>query len=211
MNPSDEALLESFRSTKDLQVLASLVLRYQNRIHNAAFRMVGNMEEAEEVVQETYLRVVENLGNMRRQSSFSTWIFRICQNVCMDWLRAKRRRQEMYAISTDPKLVVAEPDASRDSLNQFVDSRPNPEQELQATEQAELVQKCLDQLPDSQKMALILHDIEGLSYSEVAEIIGTNLGTVRSRIHYARARLRELLSPYYAGSTRTSSTRKFHA
>lgn len=205
MNLSDEALLENFHLTKDLQVLASLALRYQNRIHNMAFRMVGSTEEAEEVVQETYLRVVENLGNVRRQSSFSTWIFRICQNVCMDCLRAKRRRQQM--VSFNPVSVVAESDASTDALSQFADARPNPEQELHEGEQAELVQKCLDQLPDTQKMVLILHDVEGLSYNQIAEIIDTNIGTVRSRIHYARARLRELISPYYAGTTRTA---KFH-
>jgi RNA polymerase sigma-70 factor (ECF subfamily) len=205
VNLSDEALLENFHTTKDLQVLASLVSRYQNRVHNMALRMVGSKEEAEEVVQETYLRVAENLGNVRRQSAFSTWIFRICQNVCMDWLRAKRRRQEM--LSFNPVSVVAESDASTDSLSQYADARPNPEQELQQGEQAELVQKCLDQLPDSQKMVLILHDIEGLSYNQIAEVIDANVGTVRSRIHYARARLRELLSPYYAGTTRTA---KFH-
>jgi len=200
---SDEALIESFRKTKDSGLFKSLVRRYQNRIYGAAYRMLGNMEEAEEVVQETYIKVHENLAKFRHQSSFAAWIFKIAHNVCIDLLRVKQRRKGFHLLSFDPQSTQLEDesgDCGGQVVSQVADSKPLPDELIDLSEQAEVIQSSLKELPDPQRMVVVLHDIEGFSYQEVAEIVGANLGTVRSRLHYGRLKLRQLLEPYFSSS-----------
>jgi len=204
---SDEALIESFRKTKDPIHFKSLVRRYQNRIYSAAYRILGSMEEAEEVVQETYIKVHQNLNRFRRQASFSAWIFRIANNVCLDCLRAKQRRRGFQLLSFDPQSAPESEDYAEGPspvVSQVADGGPGPEQGFDLTEESQVIQASLRALPDYQRAVLVLHDIEGFSYQEIAEMVGTSVGTVRSRLHYGRLKLRELLEPYYSSSSSTS-------
>lgn len=202
MDLTDGALIETFRRTKDPSHFKALVLRYQSRIYSAAFRILGSTEEAEEVVQDTFIKVHQNMTKFQRQSSFSSWIFRIAHNHCVDILRARQRRNSgMSLLPYDPQTIAGEDESMEPSLkvvSQVADSGPSPAQELDFKEQEAMIEASLKELPDTQRTVVVLHDIEGLSYQEISEIVGANLGTVRSRLHYGRLKLRQLLEPYFA-------------
>lgn len=209
MDLSDEALIESFRKTKDSSHFRSLVRRYQNRIYSAAYRILGSGEEAEEVVQETYIKVHQNLEKFHRQSSFGAWIFRIAHNICVDSLRGKQRRKGFQLVSFDPQSAGQEKftDHSTHVVAQVADEGPLPEQNLDLIEQSAMIESSLQELPDAQRTVVILHDLEGFSYQEIAEIVGASIGTVRSRLHYGRLKLRQLLEPYFSSSTTSPLSR----
>lgn len=200
MDLSDEALIEKFWQTKDASHFQSLVRRYQSSLFNAAYRILGNTDEAEEVVQETYIKVHENLKKFRRECSFKSWIFRIAHNMCVDILRTNKRRGGFKLLAFDPKSTHSEEDCS-DGANpivfQVADSGLNPEEMLDFKEQSKVIEASLKELSEQQRAVVVLHDIEGLSYQEIAEIVGANLGTVRSRLHYGRLKLRQLLDEYF--------------
>lgn len=199
MDHTDESIVEQFRQTKDATQFKSLVRRYQNRIYNAAFRILGSKDEAEEVTQDTFLRVHQGLDRFREQASFSSWIFRITHNLCVDLVRAKQRKTGLKVVSFDPQSTQSEEEGfDSNSVSQIADPMLSPAQLVDAAEQQEVIQKFLMELPESQRTAIVLHDIEGFQYQEIAEILGTSVGTVRSRIYYGRMKLRDLLTPYFA-------------
>ena len=207
MDPSDEALLQSYRQTKNPTYFKSLVRRYQNRIYTTAYRMLGNAEEAEEVVQETCLKVLQNVGKFKQQSSFAAWIFRIAHNVCLDVLRAKKRRGLFQLLVFDPTSTLDHDSTSTQVISQAADPGPSPAEQLDLTEQGQIIVNSLNKLPDQQRAVIVLHDIEGFSYEEIALIVSTNLGTIRSRLHYGRIKLKELLEPYFSCCNAASSLR----
>lgn len=191
MDHTDESIVEQFRQTKDATQFKSLVRRYQNRIYNAAFRILGSKDEAEEVTQDTFLRVHQGLDRFREQASFSSWIFRITHNLCVDLVRAKQRKAGLKVVSFDPQSTQSEDELydSANSVSQIADPMLSPAQLVDAVEQQEVIQKYLMELPENQRTAIVLHDIEGFQYQEIAEILGTSVGTVRSRIYYGRMKL----------------------
>lgn len=205
MDLTDEALLERFRQTRDTSVFKSLLRRYQNRLYNAAFRILGNIEEAEDVVQDTYLKVHQNLSKFDPATcTFAAWLFRIAHNSCLDALRARQRKKGV--VSFDPQSDQ-DPDGPRDLVSQAEDPGPGPAEVLDMSEQGRFIAAKLNELPETQRTVLVLHDIEGFSYQEIADIVGANLGTVRSRLHYGRLKLRELLEPYYASRIVSGASR----
>ncbi len=208
----DEALLDKFRQTKDPAHFKSLVRRFQNRIYNSAYRILGNAEEAEEVVQETCIRVYQGIDKFKKTTSlsFAAWVFRIAHNSCLDSIRIRQRKRTAQPIAFDPQAEAVESDNGSGSalvVTQVADPSPGPQEMLDKQEQGKLVAQKLNLLPDSQRIVLVLHDVEGFSYQEVADIVGEPLGTVRSRIHYGRLKLRELLEPYYSSNTMSQRSR----
>lgn len=206
MEPTDEELVEKFRVSADMSIFKTLVRRYQSRIFAIALRTLGNNEEAEEVVQETFVKVHQNLPKYRHNSLFSSWLFRIAHNQCMDVLRMKQRRFDSQMVAFDPQSAGGSAEdvsseGNRETVFQLADKTPDPAQSLDIREQYEIVEKSLSQLPESQKIVLILHDMQGFSYIEISEIVGTSIGTVRSRLHYGRLKLKELLLPYFSPDT----------
>lgn len=199
MDLSDEAIVEEFRQTGDSIKFKSLVRRYQNRIYNAAFRILGNQDEAEEVTQDTFLKVYQGLTGFRKEASFASWIFRIAHNLCVDVVRSKQRRTGVKVVSFDPQSTNNEEDSleSAVSLSQIADPLPSPAQKVDLEEQQNYIEKSLLLLPENQRAVVVLHDIEGFQYQEIADIVGTSVGTVRSRLHYGRIKLREILAPYF--------------
>lgn len=200
MDLSDEALVENYKRTKDVNQFKSLVRRYQSRVYSAAVRILGNTEEAEEVVQDTFVKMHQNLDKFRNQAPFGAWVFKIAHNQCVDHMRSNRRKRGFFLLSFDPQSTVNEQEDSLDAnvVGQFADGSPTPEQELDYDEQKEIIAASLRQLPENQRIVLVLHDVEGFSYQEIADIVGASIGTVRSRLHYGRIKLRELLEPYFA-------------
>jgi RNA polymerase sigma-70 factor, ECF subfamily len=199
----DEALLDKFRKTRDSGLFKSLVRRFQNRLFNAAYRILGNTEEAEEVVQDTCIKIYQGLDKFNKDTSLAAWVFRIAHNSCLDKLRFRNRKRTLKLVAFDPQATSAAHDSPESGLivSQAADPGPGPAEMLDSGEEGKIIAQKLALLPDSQRAVLVLHDIEGFSYLEIAEITGEKVGTVRSRLHYGRQRLRELLEPYYSSNT----------
>lgn len=201
MDLTDEALIENFRKTRDMTMFQSLVRRYQGRIFTASFRILSNAEEAEEVVQDTFLKVHHNISKFRQQASFAAWVFKIAHNLCMDILRNRQRKKGFRLLSFDPQSSAEQhedPVEAYNIISQLADPNADPSQMLELREQGAIVADSLKQLTDNQRTVVVLHDIEGFSYQEIADIVGTSIGTVRSRLHYGRSKLKELLEPYFS-------------
>ncbi|HEY9758582.1 MAG TPA: sigma-70 family RNA polymerase sigma factor [Oculatellaceae cyanobacterium] len=205
MELTDGALIENFLKTKELIYFKTLIRRYQNRIYSASYRILGNAEEAEEIVQDTFVKVHQNLDKFKEHANFSSWLFRISHNLCMDMMRAKQRKNIFHLISFDPQASEDENVSFR--VGDLPDETPNPAQQLDSEEQERMIAESITKLPDFQRTVLVLHDLEGFSYQEIAEITGASIGTVRSRLHYGRVKLRELLEPYFSVSTVSTASR----
>jgi RNA polymerase sigma-70 factor (ECF subfamily) len=184
-----------------MTMFQSLVRRYQGRIFTASFRILSNAEEAEEVVQDTFLKVHHNISKFRQQASFAAWVFKIAHNLCMDILRNRQRKKGFRLLSFDPQSSAEQhedPVEAYNIISQLADPNADPSQMLELREQGAIVADSLKQLTDNQRTVVVLHDIEGFSYQEIADIVGTSIGTVRSRLHYGRSKLKELLEPYFS-------------
>lgn len=205
MELTDEALLESFRKG-DSDSFTALVRRYQDRLYNLAYRVLANEYEAQEVVQDTFLRIHEGAINFRKSHVFAGWLFRIAHNACLDVLRLRQR--DITNLSFDQTSQTSEVEKTRQAvIGQLADSKAGPEEQLGLQEQARLIEESLTQLPDEQRIVVVLRDLEGFAYEEIAQIVGASQGTVRSRIHYGRLKLRELLRPYVFSPDSTPASR----
>ena len=162
-----------------------LVLKYQDKIYTLAVRMVRDREEAADLAQEAFLRAWQNLGSFQGGSSFGTWLHRLTTNICLDYLRKQSRRQEIAsAVSLDDENAGwVEP----------VDTTQDPHRQLEQTQLQQAVAKGLEQLPEHHRKALVMREIAGLSYQEIAGALDVDLGTVKSRIARARMNLRKIL------------------
>jgi RNA polymerase sigma-70 factor, ECF subfamily len=206
---SDEAILDKFQQTKDPALFKSLVRRFQNRLFNAAYRILGNAEEAEEIVQDTCIKMYQSIDKFSRSSSLAAWVFRIAHNSCLDTLRLKQRKRALTLVAFDPQANSGAHQGPESGLVvcQAADPGPGPAEILDSGEQGRVIAEKLAELPDNQRTVLVLHDIEGFSYLEIAEITGEKVGTVRSRLHYGRQRMKELLEPYYVSNTMSKGSR----
>jgi RNA polymerase sigma-70 factor (ECF subfamily) len=187
----DEALLITRSQRGDVNAFNQLVLHYQQTAYNVVLRMLGNHDAAADVTQDTFIAAYRAIQSFRGGSSFRSWLLRIASNQACDyWRRANRHPQD----SLDSVMDEDEPhDVAL--LNALVETEQaaNPEEFLLNQELQELIQKGLQELPLDQRIAVILCDIQGLSYEEVAATTQTTLGTVRSRIARGRGRLRGYL------------------
>lgn len=167
--------------TGDAGAFEALIAPYEKRVFSLCLRVVGEREEALDCAQEAMLRAWRGIGQYRRRASFQTWVLRIATNACLD---ALRRRQSRPAASLDALLDSGfEPPAKQG----------DPEAETLSGARKDAVARALTQLSDELRTALVLRDIQGLSYEETAAILDVPLGTVKSRINRAREKLRGLL------------------
>ena len=164
-----------------------LVLEYQDRVYHIALKMTSSQEDAFDLSQETFLKAYRTLGSFRGESGFGSWLYRMCANLCIDFLRKRKRRGQEQILSLDETDEVGRP-------RELPDLRYEPQRELERKEQRVRVREGLRRLPEEQRLILILRDVEGLSYQEISETLSIELGTVKSRIYRARARLAALLA-----------------
>lgn len=179
----DELLLRRARNG-DAEAFEALLTPLENRIWRICWHYTGNREDASDCGQETMVRIWRNLGSWRGDCAFESWVYRIAANCCLDALRKKKR----------DKSVSIEPMAEQG----FDPPDPSPgtaEQVEQSEERARLRQEIAD-LPEEQREALVLTQLEGLSYQETAELLQVSEGTVKSRVNRAKARLKERLSDH---------------
>ena len=185
---SDEDVMERCALGSEAAFRA-LVQRYRTRIMNLVCRFISDRDRAEEISQEVFLRVYRNRERYRKSGKFSTWIFTIAVNLTKNEIRSRVRHKGTYS------LDAMEEEAGGQGLP-FPDARPLPDADLGAREIQERVAEALRKLPPRYREAVVLRDIEGLSYEEVGEILKIPGGTVRSRINRARLMLKERLKPH---------------
>lgn len=209
MDLNDEALLKEYRAGRDLSLFKVLVKRHQAKVYSIAFRVLGSNVEAEEVVQDTFLKAHRSIDSFKSLSTFASWLYRIAHNESMSAMR--RKQKTLDQIVYDPQFngvqEFQEPYGAA-PVTQLADTRLNPSESIEQKEESQVIQNCLDELPESQRTVLVLHDLEGFSYQEIADLNGTSIGTVRSRLHYGRLKLKELLSSYFPFAQDDSSAKK---
>lgn len=176
----DVELVERHRCG-DARAFNEVYARFEEMVYNLAFRLSGNYEEAADLTQEIFLRVYRHLGSFGGRSSLKTWIFRIAVNHCRD--RLSRWRPLTQPLGDD----VSEGEVA------YADPSRGPEELAVAADEGRRVAEGLARLPPVFREAVVLRDIEGLSYEEIAEVLGVRIGTVRSRIARGRDQLRVLL------------------
>jgi len=171
-----------------------LVERYQRKVYNLAFGMVHNPEDAMELVQESFVKAYRNLDRFQGSSSFYTWLYRITVNVCIDFLR--REKKGSAPLDYDDSV------AHHEDVNQgewpLVSSvgTETPARVQSRRELAEQIQRALDSLSEAHRRIILLREVEGLSYQEIAEVLDIPKGTVMSRLFHARQNLQRMLRPY---------------
>lgn len=169
----------------DNDAFGLLVEAYQTRVYNLALRLCGNRDDAFDLAQESFFRAWRSLSGFQFESSFSTWLFRLCSNICLDWLRAKKRRPTVSMSTVD--------DEGEESQLELPDPGKSPEELLLAAEEREALARAMNQLPVEYREILTLRAIHDLSYTEIAEILKIKEGTVKSRLSRARLALRNKL------------------
>lgn len=183
---SEELRLVAAAQRGDVESFNALVRLYEGRVYNLSYRMLGDADSAADASQDAFLAAYRNLGAFRG-GSFRSWLLRIATNACYDILRSRKRRP---AMSLDAAMDVEDDDAAP---LQIADPGESPDEFALRRELAQAIEIGLAELPEDQRLVLILCDLQGLAYDEIAEVTGANLGTVKSRLSRGRARLRDLL------------------
>jgi RNA polymerase sigma-70 factor (ECF subfamily) len=185
---SDEDVMERCAMGSEAAFRA-LVSRYRTRIMNLVCRFINDRDRAEEISQEVFLRVFRNRERYRKSGKFSTWIFTIAVNLTKNEIRSRVRHRGTFSLD-------AMDEESGGQGVSFPDSKPLPDEDLNAHEIGQKVAEALHKIPARYREAVVLRDVEGLSYEEVGQILRIPGGTVRSRINRARLMLKERLKPY---------------
>ena len=165
----------------DVNAFEKLVTEYEKAVYAIAQRMTGNPEDAADMTQETFIKAYNSLGSFRGDSKFSVWLYRIANNVCLDFLRSRSRKPTVS--------LSVEADAGEETQLDVADESQSPELLLERGLTRDAVRRGLDTLPPDYKQILLLREIQGLSYEEIASALGIDLGTVKSRIFRARKKL----------------------
>lgn len=165
----------------DVNAFEKLVTEYEKAVYAIAQRMTGNAEDAADMTQETFIKAYNSLQSFRGDSKFSVWLYRIANNVCLDFLRSRNRRPTVS--------LSAEDDDGEETQLDIADESQSPELLLESSLTRDAVRRGLDALPPDYRQILLLREIHGLSYEEIASALGIESGTVKSRIFRARKRL----------------------
>jgi len=166
----------------DTDAFEILVKETQNKVYSLALRMTNNHEDARDMAQEAFIRAYNSLSGFRGDSRFSVWMYRLTSNICLDFLRQKKRKPA-------DSLTLDTNDDDQDKQFEIPDIRYNPETELERRELRNLINKGLMELSPEYRQILVLREINGLSYEEIADTLELEPGTVKSRIFRARKKL----------------------
>jgi len=191
VNISDVVLIEQYRQG-DSSAIERLVLRYQNRIYNVILKICADPDDAAELTQETFVKVIENLDKFEGRSGFYTWTFRIAVNLTLNYCQ---RNSKLAFQSLDAELDQQDDRKVRQVLKDFLsdDSSPDPAAQAQNKELYRITAKALMGLDETHRAVIVLRDIEGMSYARIGEVLDIELGTVRSRLSRARSKMRDIL------------------
>jgi RNA polymerase sigma-70 factor (ECF subfamily) len=186
MGQNEQILLEKAKAG-DVAAFEELIEGYQKKIFNLAYRILGNYEDAGDMAQEALIRVFRSIANFKEQSSFSTWVYRITTNVCLDEIRKKKNKK---VISLDEEIRVEDGEMKRQIMSDDI----QPDEAAELEELRTSVNNAINSLPEDQRLVITLRDIQGLSYEEISSVLDCPSGTVKSRINRARQALKNVLS-----------------
>ncbi|MDD9940695.1 MAG: sigma-70 family RNA polymerase sigma factor [Myxococcales bacterium] len=176
----------------DQSAYRALFDRYNRRAFAVAFGVLKNPEDAGDVVQDAFIKVHKHIGNFQGNSSFYTWLYRIVMNLAIDHLRKRRK-------TTDFDDGIARDDAAGDGALMPKIADASPGRNVQRRELTDHIQQALEQLPEYHRAVIVLREIDGLSYEEMAEVLEVPKGTIMSRLFHARKKMQEMLSGYIDG------------
>lgn len=190
-NGVDDAVLVRQCRQGDSAAMERLILKYQNRIYNVILKICADHDDAAELTQETFVKVIENIDNFQGRSGFYTWAFRIAVNLTLNYCQ---RNARFGFSSLDAEQVRYNSQPGR-VLKEFLsdDSSPDPVAIAENRELCEIAVESLKKLDDAQRAVVVLRDIEGMSYAQIANVLDIELGTVRSRLSRGRKKLRQIL------------------
>jgi RNA polymerase sigma factor (sigma-70 family) len=186
---AEDLALVNRAKQEDAAAYDELIRRYQERIYATVYHMTSNHEDANDLTQETFIKAYRALKSFKGDSSFYTWVYRIAINKTINFLKQRKNRFHMslndldFQAENDPDLVALVSDKT-------------PRRDLALVELQEKLNVAMQKLSDVHRMVVTLHDVQGLSHDEIAEIMDCNVGTVRSRLFYARQQLQGSLSDY---------------
>jgi RNA polymerase sigma-70 factor (ECF subfamily) len=186
---TDDLSLVRRAKTEDMAAYDELVRRYQERIYATIYHMTSNHEDANDLVQETFIKAFRALRSFKGDSSFYTWVYRIAVNKTLNFLKQRKNRVQLslndldFNVENDPDLIALISDKT-------------PRRSLGLAELQEKLNGAMQKLSEDHRTVVVLHDIQGLSHEEVGKIMDCNVGTVRSRLFYARQQLQAYLSDY---------------
>jgi RNA polymerase sigma-70 factor (ECF subfamily) len=188
LRAEEEVLLRRARQG-DLSAYDDLVRRCQERIYSTVYHMTSNHEDANDLTQETFIKAYQALKSFKGGSSFYTWVYRIAVNKTINFLKQRKNRSAMslndmdFNAEHDPDLVA-------------LISEKTPRREVNLQELQEKLNEAMQKLSETHRLVVTLHDVQGMSHEEIAKIVDCNIGTVRSRLFYARQQLQGYLSDY---------------
>lgn len=193
--PSDVELVEKARNG-DMRAFDQLVTRYRGRVYGMIYNMVRNEADALDLAQDVFVRAWRALPRFEARSSFFTWLYRIAHNVTCDWSRRRRIEGDgEFDDNLAPETIAA-------GAHTAPSEAQSPDREIAGNETLARIQAALDELSEEHRTVILLKEIEGLKYHEIAETVGCSIGTVMSRLFYARKKLQALLEDIYAGEER---------
>jgi RNA polymerase sigma-70 factor, ECF subfamily len=190
-NDREDVVLVEKAGSGDDEAFNTLIAKYQGPIFQFCLRMLHNAEEAEELTQDVFVRLYRNLKLFRGDSKFSTWLFQIAKNLTLNRLQYLRRRQFFKQLSLDD---TEKKDGGEGKKLDVTDEKKRADTIMEDSERRREIQRNIEALPPDYRTVLIMRDVEERSYAEIAEAMGVAEGTVKSRIHRARAALRSNLS-----------------
>jgi RNA polymerase sigma factor (sigma-70 family) len=186
---SDESRLIEQARDGDLEAYDELIRRHQERIYGTVYHMTSNHEDANDLTQETFIKAFQALKSFKGGSSFYTWIYRIAVNKTINFLKQRKHRSSMslndldFNAENDPDLVALVSDKT-------------PRRDAALAELQKKLNEAMQKLSDQHRLVVTLHDVQGLAHEEIAEVMDCNVGTVRSRLFYARQQLQGYLADY---------------
>lgn len=182
MNDIEKALIEKCKNG-NIEAFEKLIFDYQKKVFNLCYRYLENYHDASELAQEVFIKVYKSIDSFKGESSLSTWIYKIAASACIDELRRRKRR-----------IMPIEDYDHINKKSELTDNHFSPHEQYEKNEVKREIQEAISQLSEEYKTAIILRDIQGFSYDEIASIVGIPLGTVKSRIKRARNAIKEYLS-----------------
>lgn len=185
MQSNELSLIERSRQG-DVDAFEELIKDYKKIAYNIALRVLRNVEDAEDASQEALIKVFKNIHNFNMQSTFKVWMYRIVVNTCIDF----KRKKNLNVVSIDETIDLG---GNGQMQREIADDTNNPDILIEKNFNSKLINDAVNKLDDDYKTIIILRDIQGFSYSEIAEILTCNLGTVKSRLNRARKSLKEIL------------------
>jgi RNA polymerase sigma-70 factor (ECF subfamily) len=179
----------------DYDAFDEIVARYKDEIYTYIRRMISNRDDAEDLAQEVFVRAFASIKSFRRESNLRTWLYRIATNLCIDKYRRKGVEKQFVT-----SLEREDPEDEEPNPIDIPDNKYDPERMYEHSELQMKIQKALLKLPEKQRAVILLFDLEGMSYEEIAKVVDCPVGTVKSRLFNARLQLRKLLQPYLEAS-----------